>query len=248
MAANEGGVGIADAARAAKASYALDVPAPLWYARSNPKARRSSMASPVERFWAQVKRTSACWLWMGQRNHKGYGRLYVNGQNVLAHRLSWQMHRGPIPEGKLICHHCDVPGCVNPEHLFVGTYSDNMLDCARKGRMSRKEKTRCHYGHPLSGRNVYPRGPDGKWRECLTCKIQRNARRCRAKARRGMAIRVKLTNRERLTANCACGHQYWEHTAEGKHPGCLRMGCACQRRSAPRYGSALVPRRPRRKG
>jgi hypothetical protein len=69
---------------------------------------------------------------------RGYARVTVseNGEKrpVFAHRLSWVFHRGPIPPGMVICHRCDTPACINPDHLFVGTQSDNIRDCMRKGR------------------------------------------------------------------------------------------------------------------
>lgn len=76
---------------------------------------------------------SGCWLWDGATT-KGYGNLGINGKTHLAHRLSWQIHFGEIPKGLLVCHKCDVPACVNPNHLFLGTVSDNAIDSVRKGR------------------------------------------------------------------------------------------------------------------
>lgn len=77
---------------------------------------------------------SGCWPWIGGADRGGYGRFYVGDHTVQAHRASWMLHRGPIPEGKLVCHHCDVPGCVNPDHLFVGTDGDNAADRSIKFR------------------------------------------------------------------------------------------------------------------
>jgi hypothetical protein len=78
---------------------------------------------------------SGCWLWLGSIKENGYGRIKVNGAFKGAHRVSWEAFSGQrIPVDKLVCHKCDVPGCVNPEHLFVGTVRDNALDMWRKGR------------------------------------------------------------------------------------------------------------------
>lgn len=71
-----------------------------------------------------------CWYWVGARNHLGYGET-ASGK---AHRVSWELHHGPIPEGMHILHRCDVRCCVNPGHLFLGTHADNMRDMAGKGR------------------------------------------------------------------------------------------------------------------
>lgn len=80
---------------------------------------------------------SGCWLWTGTSNTQGYGTFYANGRLHIAHRFSWELHNGPIPEGMLACHHCDTPPCVNPDHLFVGTHKDNAQDSLKKGRHSR---------------------------------------------------------------------------------------------------------------
>ena len=77
---------------------------------------------------------TGCWEWTGSRNRLGYGRITVNGRVELAHRVSMQEFRGVDPAGLSVCHKCDNPCCINPEHLFVGTQLDNMRDCAAKGR------------------------------------------------------------------------------------------------------------------
>ena len=84
--------------------------------------------------YAYPEPMSGCWLWTGPHYPDGYGRLWVNGKHSLAHRLQWERFNGPIPKGMLICHHCDTPPCINPDHLFLGTHTDNMRDAARKGR------------------------------------------------------------------------------------------------------------------
>lgn len=68
---------------------------------------------------------------------KGYGQFNVGGHPVGAHRISWEIHHGAIPTGVFVLHRCDVPGCVNPEHLFLGTHQDNMTDKVRKNRQAR---------------------------------------------------------------------------------------------------------------
>lgn len=90
-----------------------------------------------ERFDAKVLRTDGCWSWLASKNNKGYGMLYAgraNGNKDPAHRVSWLLHYGPIPDGMRVLHRCDNPECTNPEHLFLGTQIDNMRDKERKHR------------------------------------------------------------------------------------------------------------------
>lgn len=78
-----------------------------------------------------------CWLWIGGCCQKGYGSVRIGGATVGLHRVSYEAHKGPIPSGLFVLHSCDVRCCVNPEHLRLGTNSENMLDMYRKGRCQR---------------------------------------------------------------------------------------------------------------
>ena len=93
------------------------------------------MTSLEERFHAkyQVVEPGGCWIWMAALTG-GYGRFTVGRNLERAHRVSWKLHKGPIPEGLLVLHHCDIRSCVNPDHLFIGTPMDNTQDMWRKGR------------------------------------------------------------------------------------------------------------------
>jgi hypothetical protein len=89
-----------------------------------------------ERFFEFVhpEPNSGCWLWDGHLNANGYGKFGYKGENGLAHRASYDMFVAPIPEGLHVLHRCDVPCCVNPEHLFPGTQDDNVKDMEQKKR------------------------------------------------------------------------------------------------------------------
>jgi len=99
---------------------------------------------PLEdRFWPKVQKTDTCWLWTGSRDLQGYGRIGTGGRRstpILTHRVSWVMHHGSIPEGMLVCHHCDNPSCVRPDHLFLGTNADNVQDMIAKKRHAHGEQ------------------------------------------------------------------------------------------------------------
>lgn len=84
-----------------------------------------------------------CWMWTGTVSN-GYGAIKDRGKTLKASRVSWELHRGPIPNGLFVCHACDVPLCVNPNHLFLGTCQDNIDDRTRKGRGPRQDGARNH--------------------------------------------------------------------------------------------------------
>lgn len=88
-----------------------------------------------ENFMSFVKVNGDCWDWLGPKEvFWGYGRIVLSGKSTKAHRASFLIHKGEIPSGLQICHTCDRPICVNPDHLFAGTGKDNISDCVKKGR------------------------------------------------------------------------------------------------------------------
>lgn len=95
----------------------------------------------MERLEMNIYKTPGCWLWTGYLKN-GYGFTELQGVGVYAHELSFLIFRGPVPEGKEICHSCDIRQCVSPEHLFAGTRAENVQDAWRKGLGSQPPITR----------------------------------------------------------------------------------------------------------
>ncbi len=118
--------------------------------------------SILKRFWEKVEKSDGCWIWKAFKNKQGYGRIGIAaGECVNAHRLSYVIHKGQIPEDHFICHTCDNPSCVNPEHLFTGTRQDNINDMMIKKR-SRHFQNNVYYGVQRVERTYD--GPDQKAR------------------------------------------------------------------------------------
>lgn len=86
-----------------------------------------------QRFWLKVEKTESCWNWIASTHTSGHGQFRIDGTMRLAHRVSWKIKNGEWPD-LYLCHSCDNPSCVNPEHLFEGTQADNMKDMRNKGR------------------------------------------------------------------------------------------------------------------
>lgn len=135
---------------------------------------------PVERFRSYVapEPNSGCFLWLGGVS-KGYGMTRFRGRHEAAHRVAWRVFIGDIPAGLFVLHRCDNPLCVNPQHLFLGTHTENVRDMIAKGRdrgpsTVHRAQTVCQRGHQFSLRST------GK-RLCRVC--QREAMR-RARQRR----------------------------------------------------------------
>lgn len=100
-------------------------------------------ANTKEDFWKHVTKNGEC-LEFGNRLASGYGRFFIEGKTIKAHRFSWEINFGKIPNGMLVCHRCDNPPCVNPEHLFLGTPLSNMIDKSDKGRGYRPAGSKHH--------------------------------------------------------------------------------------------------------
>ena len=112
-----------------------------------------------DRFWRFVDKTGNCWTWVGgSKTKKGYGMIQIGGQGssrILAHRLSYRIHHGEIPDGLVVMHNCDNPSCVNPEHLETGTTSENVKQAYDKRRkVSPFKKGEAHHGAILNEESV----------------------------------------------------------------------------------------------
>lgn len=126
---------------------------------------------PVIRFWRHVEKSDGCWEWTAKRLPSGYGVMTTDGAKVYTHRFSWEMHNGPIPARMFVCHSCDNPSCVRPDHLWIGTALDNAQDRDVKGRTGvhpRAIATECRQGHPYTGRDRHGH------RYCVTCNRARS--------------------------------------------------------------------------
>lgn len=104
-------------------------------------SRLQAPPSLEPRFWPKVQKTTGCWIWTANKTRRGYGLVGVaSGRSMSAHRASWTLAYGPIPDGLCVLHRCDNPSCVRPDHLFLGSNADNIADREAKGRTASGER------------------------------------------------------------------------------------------------------------
>ncbi len=125
-----------------------------------------------ERFRLKFKiNDDGCWIWQGSKNRQGYGYFKLDGRMQKAHRVSWQVFHGKPDDDICVLHRCDITDCVNPDHLFLGTYSDNQVDALTKGRRIQPKgfgsdwssirktgiplRRKCPRGHQFDKKNLY---------------------------------------------------------------------------------------------
>lgn len=142
--------------------------------------------SPEERFWKKVQKSAGCWVWTASSYPNGYGMFSPSaGELTGAHRFSYRLHFGPIPRRKKVLHTCDNRPCVRPDHLFLGTTRDNLLDAIRKGRFYPNSDRCCPNGHEYTSARR-------RCEICLRNNEQRRVTRRRTKRAAARAARPAL--------------------------------------------------------
>lgn len=155
-----------------------------------------------DRFWAKVQIKEGCWTWTGGKVG-GYGALTVGARgqgHIRAHRMSYILHKGEIPPGMMVLHNCDNPECTNPEHLTLGTASDNMRHVSERKRNPLSRKTHCIRGHEFTPENTYYRDNQRQCRACTNAR-QRIKRREERGDKFGIPTIIPKTH-------CPHGHEF----------------------------------------
>ena len=136
-----------------------------------------------ERFWSRVVKSDGCWEWTGYKDAQGYGWIGKPGRQagiVAAHRYSAMLHFGMFDRRLLVCHHCDNPACVRPDHIYLGDHLSNSRDMFGRGRNRNGNDavTACPSGHDYSPENtaIRQRGDGRTYRVCRICERAKSKR------------------------------------------------------------------------
>jgi hypothetical protein len=137
----------------------------------------------LTRIFAKTEeRASGCWIWVGSQHKSGYVYRYYRGRSVKVHRKIFELTMNlTLSPKECVCHSCDIPQCINPDHLWVGSHQQNIRDASSKGRLWQQQVTHCPRGHAYTPENT--RISKAGLRNCRACA------RIRTRIRRGMAIR-----------------------------------------------------------
>jgi hypothetical protein len=192
----------------------------------------SRRLDPLPNWWSKVDRGSddECWPWLKGRDKDGYGKFQVGlpggGQeHVRSHRFGYEALVGPIPDGMVVCHHCDRPACNNPAHWFLGTPLENNDDKVAKNRhavpwglpRARMMQTHCKRGHELDGDNLWVNPKTGH-RSCKTCARVASLRQYHAKGRQPRPVIVCVDCGEakphRAHGRCTNCDAWWRRKGE----------------------------------
>lgn len=180
----------------------------------------SPTPSAIARFNRKVERSEqGCWLWVGALRPNGYGNFFLGNKTTCAHRAAWTLANGQIPDGLQVLHRCDVPNCVNPSHLFLGTQKDNMQDMIAKGRQGsharhgeanpmygkrHSEKTRAMISAVHRGIHAREKHP----RATITEKTAQEVKRLRAEGNTCKSIALMLSISFHVVRNIAGGKSW----------------------------------------
>lgn len=205
--------------------------APRTYRRLDVLTREQEIAEMLVRVEEQIARSGECIVFTGRTvSLRGYGRIGFRGGYYSAHRIVYEAAHGPIPPGMFVCHSCDNPPCVNPEHLWLGTPADNMRDKVEKGRSARTlmRWSHCSKGHELTEETRYRDPKTGYYDGCILCRRERR-----------MADYWKTHTRVPYKTHCPAGHPYDEvntYVDKRGHRSC--RACQRERRRQPRIAEA----------